>query len=63
MPASEQRLSDCITVWGRRQIILRGGKRGVKDDVGRWFKLSYGDLNSICLSSSGRGGGFVSQAS
>jgi hypothetical protein len=30
MPADEQRLSDCIIVWGRRQIILRGGNRGVE---------------------------------
>jgi hypothetical protein len=29
MPANEQRLADKISVWGRRQIILRGGNRGV----------------------------------
>ena len=29
MPANEQRLADWISVWGRRQIILRGGNRGV----------------------------------
>jgi hypothetical protein len=29
MPADEQGLADYIIVWGRRQIILRGGNRGV----------------------------------
>ncbi len=29
MPANEQGLTDYINAWGRRQIILRGGKRGV----------------------------------
>ncbi len=29
MPAREQELADYISVWGRRQIILRGGNRGV----------------------------------
>jgi hypothetical protein len=29
MPADQQGLADCIIVWGRRQIILRGGNRGV----------------------------------
>jgi hypothetical protein len=29
MPAVEQRLTDHISVWGRRRIILRGGNRGV----------------------------------
>ena len=33
MPADEQSLSDCIIVWGRRQIILRGGNRGVEAAV------------------------------
>jgi hypothetical protein len=33
MPADEQDLSDCIIVWGRRQIILRGGNRGIEVDV------------------------------
>jgi hypothetical protein len=63
MPADEQGLADCIIAWGRRRIILRGGNRGVEADVAGWFQLSYGDLKSICLSSSGGGSGFVSQAS
>ena len=29
MPAIEQGLADYLSVWGRRQIILRGGNRGV----------------------------------
>ena len=29
MPAIEKGLADQISVWGRRQIILRGGNRGV----------------------------------
>jgi len=29
MPAVEQGLADYISIWGRRQIILRGGNRGV----------------------------------
>jgi len=33
MPADEQGLSDCVVVWGRRQIILRGGNRGVEAAV------------------------------
>jgi hypothetical protein len=33
MPADEQGLADCIIVWGRRQIILRGGNRGVEAAV------------------------------
>ena len=33
MPADEQGLSDCIIAWGRRQIILRGGNRGVEAAV------------------------------
>ncbi|MFT5770484.1 MAG: hypothetical protein ACI9H8_002473, partial [Lysobacterales bacterium] len=32
IPASEQRLADYLGVWGRRQIILRGGNRGVEAD-------------------------------
>ena len=63
MPADEQRLADYISVWGRRQIILRGGNRGVEADVVGPFPLSYGDLKSICLICSGRGDGCVSQAS
>jgi hypothetical protein len=46
MPADEQGLADCIIAWGRRQIILRGGNRGVEADVVEWFSLSYGDLKS-----------------
>jgi hypothetical protein len=52
MPADEQDLSDCIIVWGRRQIILRGGNRGVEAVVAGWFLLSYGDLKSSSLDSS-----------
>jgi len=48
MPANEQGLADCIIVWGRRQIILRGGNRGVEAAVVGWFQLSYGDLKSNC---------------
>jgi hypothetical protein len=33
MPADEQELTDCIIAWGRRQIILRGGNRGVEAAV------------------------------
>jgi hypothetical protein len=29
MPTGEERLADYISVGGRRQIILRGGNRGV----------------------------------
>jgi hypothetical protein len=29
MPANEQTLADQISVWGRHQIILRGGNGGV----------------------------------
>ena len=46
MPADEQGLADCIIAWGRRQIILRGGNRGVEAAVARWFSLGYGDLKS-----------------
>jgi len=48
MPAGEERLADYISVGGRRQIILRGGNRGVEAAVARWFQLSYGDLKSRC---------------
>ncbi len=30
MPAREQELADSISIWGRRQIILRGGNRGAE---------------------------------
>ena len=63
MPADEQGLADCIIAWGRRQIILRGGNRGVEAAVAGWFQLGYGDLSSICLSASGRGSGCMSQLS
>jgi len=33
MPADEQGLADYISAWGRRQIILRGGNRGVEAAV------------------------------
>ena len=42
MPASEQRLSDDIIVWGRRQIILRGGNRGVDAAVIGLLPLLWG---------------------
>jgi len=63
MPAIELGLADYLGVWGRRQIILRGGNRGAEADVARSFALSYGDLKSICLIGSGRGDGCVSPAS
>ena len=63
MPAIELGLADYLGVWGRRQIILRGGNRGVEADVAGSFALSYGDLKSICLIGSGRGDGCVSPAS
>ena len=56
-------LADYLGVWGRRQIILRGGNRGVEADVAGSFALSYGDLKSICLIGSGRGDGCVSAVS
>jgi len=49
MPAIELGPADYLGVWGRRQIILRGGNRGVEADVAGSFALSYGDLKSICL--------------
>ena len=61
MPANEQRLADYLRVWGRRQIILRGGNRGVEADGAGWFSLSYGDLKSLCLLCSDRNDGSVSQ--
>jgi hypothetical protein len=63
MPASEQRLSDCIIVWGRRQIILRGGNRGVEAAVAESFSLGYGDLKSSYSGCSPHGDDYVSQAS
>ena len=63
MPAIELGLADYLGVWGRRQIILRGGNRGVEADVAGSFPLSYGDSKSICLICSGRGDGCVSQES
>ena len=63
MPAIELGFADYLGVWGRRQIILRGGNRGVEADVAESFPLSYGDLKSICLIGSGRGDGCVSPAS
>ena len=62
MPANEQRLADWISVWGRLQIILRGGNRGVEADGAGSFPLSYGDLKSICLPCSDRNDDSVSQA-
>ena len=63
MPADEQGLADCISVWGRRQIILRGGNRGVAAAVAEKFSLSYGDLKSRCSGSSPHGDGYVSPVS
>jgi len=57
MPAIELRLADYLGVCGRRQIILRGGNRGVEADVAGPFALSYGDLKSICLVCSGHSDG------
>ena len=62
MPAIEQRPADLISVRGRRQIILRGGNRGVEADGAGAFPLSYGDLKSICLLCSDRNDDSVSQA-
>jgi len=61
MPAIEKGLADQISVWGRRQIILRGGNRGVEAAVAGSFPLSYGDLKSLCLLCSDRNEGSVSQ--
>ena len=63
MPANERRLADQISVWGRRQIILRGGNRGVEAVVARSFPLSYGDLKSRCLICSDRNDDSVNQMS
>jgi len=63
MPAREQGLADCIIVWGRRQIILRGGNRGVAADVAGWFQLSYGDLKRSCSGCLPHGEGQVSPVS
>ena len=63
MPASEQRLADYLGVWGRRQIILRGGNRGVEAAVAESCPLSYGDLKSFCLLCSDRNDDRVSQVS
>ena len=63
MPAIELGLADYLGVWGRRQIILRGGNRGVEADVAGPFPLSYGDLKSSGLISAGCGDGCVSPAS
>ena len=61
MPDSEQRLADYLGVWGRRQIILRGGNRGVEANVAGSFPLGYGDLKSLCLLCSDRNDDSVSQ--
>jgi len=49
MPAIELGLADYLSVWGRRQIILRGGNRGVVAVALGNRRMSYGDLRSICL--------------
>ena len=61
MPAIELGLADYLGVWGRRQIILRGGNRGVEAVVAGSFLLSYGDLKSFCLLCSDRNDDSVSQ--
>ena len=61
MPANERRLADQISVWGRRQIILRGGNRGVEAAVAGSFPLNYGDLKNFCLLYSDRNDDSVSQ--
>ena len=61
MPAIELGLADYLGVWGRRQIILRGGNRGVEADGAGWFPLCYGDLKSLCLLCSDRNDDSVSQ--
>jgi len=48
MPAGEQRLTDYISVGGRRRIILRGGNRGVAAAAVDECRVSYGDLNVRC---------------
>ena len=63
MPAIELGLAEYLGVWGRRQIILRGGNRGVEADVAGSFPLSYGDSKSSDLISAGCGDGCVSQES
>ena len=63
MPAIELGLAEYLGVWGRRQIILRGGNRGVEADVAGSFPLSYGDSKSSDLISAGYGGGCGSQES
>ena len=62
MPAVEQRLADCIDVWGRRRIMLRGGNRGVAADVSGLFRMSYGDLKCVRLRLCAWFDGFVHQA-
>jgi len=57
MPACEQGLADCLGVWGRRRIILRGGNRGVVAVSLDKCRVSYGDLKSFCLICAGRGDG------
>ena len=63
MPASEQRLADYLGVWGRCQIILRGGNRGVEAHGVELFYVSYGDLKSLCLLCSDHNDDSVSQVS
>ena len=57
MPAVELGLADYLGIWGRRQIILRGGNRGVVAVALGNRRMSYGDLKSICLIAAGRGDG------
>jgi len=57
MPAIELGPADYLGVWGRLQIILRGGNRGVVAVTLDNRRMSYGDLRSICLIGAGRGDG------
>ena len=57
MPAIELGPADYLGVRGRRQIILRGGNRGVVAVTFDECRVSYGDLKSFCLICAGRGDG------
>jgi hypothetical protein len=57
MPAIELGLADYLGVRGRRQIILRGGIRGVVAAAVVACRVSYGDLKSGGLICAGCGDG------
>ena len=57
MPAIELGLADYLGVRGRRQIILRGGNRGVVAAAVDACRVSYGDLKSGGLICAGCGDG------